>query len=281
MSRLSGVVLDDEDVPPSAVPGRDRDRGRTLRRDHRSPRRERQAHLEGGAAPRAVAPRVHGPAVQRDEAAHEREAEPEPALAPVERGRRLRERLEDPVEQVGRDAHAGVGDAQQRDAVAPRDRDGDRPASGGVLHRVRDEVPDHLLEPHRVPVHQDGVRRIHDVEVDPRALRLRGERLDRPLDRDAEIDDPALERDLAGLDARHLEEIVHQPRELAALARDDRRRPLRLGRRAQEQLGRGVDRGERVSQLVPEHREELIARAYRVRELLEQVPHPVLALPDA
>ena len=47
---------------------------------------------------------------------------------------------------------------------------------------------------------------------------------------------------------------------------------------AQEQLGRGVDRGERVAQLVPEHREELVARADRGRELVEQLAHPVLPL---
>ena len=81
-----GVVLDDEHVPPGGPSCGSRPGPRA-----RAPPRPRSARAASGSSTtksrRAPGPRSAParPAVQRDEAAHEREPEPEPALAPVER----------------------------------------------------------------------------------------------------------------------------------------------------------------------------------------------------
>ena len=102
-------------------------------------------------------------AEQLRDLAADRQAEPGPPEPAARRPVRLLERLEDDPVLVGRDADAGVGDAegdhlrrsgQQRLVGAPpRRRDLDRQLHAsflGELERVRDQVLQHLLQPLRV-----------------------------------------------------------------------------------------------------------------------------------
>src|SRR6476469_8852354 len=70
----------------------------------------------------------------------------------------------------------------------------------------------------------------------------------------AEVDARRLQRHPAGADARHIQQIVDEPRELLALAvehvDDVLRRRARLRLERAQEMHAGADRGERVSQLV-------------------------------
>ena len=89
-----------------------------------------------------------------------------------------------------------------------------------------------------------------------------------PARRDAardfrQVDRRPLEMDLAAGDAADLEEIVYQPCHMRRLAGDQRLRiidHLRLVAPDAQELGRCRQRGERVSQLVAEHRQEFVLR---------------------
>ena len=88
-----------------------------------------------------------------------------------------------------------------------------------------------------------------------------------------QVDAPRLERDLSSLDAGEVQQVVHQPRQLPALPLDDLSRApgLLAARRRQSEQVRGVDDGgQRVAELVGEHRQELGLPAVRVTERLRR-----------
>src|SRR5436190_23852412 len=62
-------------------------------------RQARQPHGEGGALARALALGAERAAMQRHEAAREREPDAEPAFGPIERALALRKQVEDALEQ--------------------------------------------------------------------------------------------------------------------------------------------------------------------------------------
>ena len=73
---------------------------------------------------------AHLAAVQLDHALHERQAEPKSTTTPVEAAVGLRERLEQPLERVGVDAHARVGDLEHRATLARASDTETFPSSG-------------------------------------------------------------------------------------------------------------------------------------------------------
>src|SRR5690606_23328470 len=101
---------------------------------------------EDAAAALARALRLDGAAVQLDEVPHDREPEAEPAVRARGGGVGLPEALEEPWQRRGADAGAVVADGEPDVAPGVRERDRDPAAARRELHRVRDEVPDHLLE---------------------------------------------------------------------------------------------------------------------------------------
>jgi hypothetical protein len=110
-------------------------------------------------------------------------------------------------------------------------------------------------------------RRIEiEGELDAGGLRRRSDEVQRRVDDGGKIDTLDFERELAGYDSRHVEQILDQPRlQLrVALDREERARVLlRRGLRAAEHPSRAEDAVERRAQLVREHREKLVLRATR------------------
>ncbi len=98
-----------------------------------------------------------------------------------------------------------------------------------------------------------------------RSRRLKG-RDDVPHAR-FELERAPLDQDLAGHDAADVEQIVDEPLEVSGLPVDDARRELELRRgalRGTDDRG-GIGHGrERVAQLVPQHRQELVLGAVRL-----------------
>ena len=152
---------------------------------------------------------------QLDQPRRDRQAEAGAAEAAGRRAVRLRERLEDQLLLVARDADAGVDDREvQADLAGQLRRDVDAqpdlPAVG-ELDRVADQVDEHLPQPQRVADERVGHFRRH-VEVQARApslrrvtctrvehvlQRLRGARAAR-----------AIEGQLARVDLREVEDVA-------------------------------------------------------------------------
>ena len=222
-----------------------------------------QPHGERAAASRAGAGRLHRSAVQLDELAHEREPDAEPAGAALERAIALHEQLEHARQQLGTDAHAGVAHGQDRLIAVATHGDGDLAPGRRVLHRVGEEVRQHLLEPCRIRGDPRG-RRVHADDV-PRAGGAAVQRRHAPGDL-GEVDGLQAQHDLAGHHARDVEQIVDDPREVLHLAADDvagARAGVVAAGRAGQHVGGAADGAERVAQLVAQHREELVLRAVR------------------
>ena len=214
--------------------------------------------LHGGA-------RLDVAAVQLDEAARQREAEPGARLAGL-RVRSVHERLEEAGAQLGREV-AAVGDAGHGVPVHRVHRRDHAAAARRAADRVLEQAREHLREPPGIGVHQDGALPRPDGEAQRLAARgLRG-RVGGPPERGAEVHRLAVQLDAPLGDPREVEEVVHEPPELPGLPRDHRGVARDPGVAARlEQVPRGGHRGERVAQLVADRGEELVLAAVRVLE---------------
>jgi hypothetical protein len=167
-----------------------------------------------------------------------------------------------------------------RAAAAPRG-DADATLLARVLGRVVEQVADHLREARRIGVEVDRLaRHAHEQQLALRIDHGHG-RLDRLADDRLQLHALPLELHLALRDARHVEQVVDEARELRDLAVDDlaRHAQRRVAVvRAAEDLARVADRRERVAQLVRQHREEHVLAPVRLLQLGEQAAQLVLAL---
>jgi hypothetical protein len=121
--------------------------------------------------------------------------------------------------------------------------------------RVGHEVRDDLAHPRGVG--QRRRPRIEDVHVQALALGAHARRHERGdlLDRVAQVDAARMDLELAGLDARDVEQVVdelHEP--VGRLQRDPDELPLAVGEvlvvGRPQQLDEALDRGQRAAQLV-------------------------------
>ena len=125
------------------------------------PRGDRQREMEAGHVGGAVDPNPS--AVRRDEAPTDVEAEAEPLL-PLRSARTL-ETTEHAFALLGHDPSSAVRDGDLDVLVAPVDRDVERRPGRAVLHRIREEVLEHLLDAPGIDVHE--VRRPPLRHADP------------------------------------------------------------------------------------------------------------------
>ena len=207
------------------------------------------------------------PFVQLDERLDQCQPESQAALRAIQRALALHKRIEEPLEQLRRDADARVGDFQEGAVTVSRDAHRHAAARGRVLQRIAKQVRDHLLEPCLVGVDPSG----RDVRADvvtvestrrPPAAQHVGHQL-------GEGERAPVEHDLARGHPAHVEQIIDQPREVLNLTADHRAGALGglVGVAHDVEHVHGArDRAERIAQLVPEHGQELILRAVRGAE---------------
>ena len=153
------------------------------------------------AAPLTFAPHAHGTAVQLDEMAHDREAEAEAAILTRARALRLAEAIEDVRQELHTDAGARVRNDDARLAWPRLEGHVDAAARRRELDRVRQEVPDDLLEPVRIDQGGRGRRRQMRAEHDVLAVGGRADAVDGALDDAAQVHRPHVETEPAGHDA--------------------------------------------------------------------------------
>jgi len=215
------------------------------------------------------------------------EAQPRAAVLPARPGVGLLERLEDHLQLVVGDADARVGDRErQHPAGAAEHRVVGGPAAGGgldphqhlalfgELERVRQQVPQDLLEPLRVGRDGPGqTGRQLDLHRDPLGL---GHRPERPLDVAPQVVErhvAHVDRHRPRLDLGHVEDVVDQRQQVGARGVD------RLGELhllagevllgvLREHLGQDQQAVERRPQLVRHVGQELALVLRGQRELL-------------
>ncbi len=234
-------------------------------------RPQRQPHDEGRPLPLSRALDLGRAAVQLDQVADDRQAEPEPAVGAGDRPVGLAEAVEDVRQEVGADADAGVGHPD--DGVAPllaqADLDPARP--GGELDGVGEQVPDHLLQPVGVAEDRARQRADRDVEEDPLGVGRRAHGLERGVDDAAQLDRLEVEPELAGDDARDVEQVVDQlrlERALRSIVSSARAPAAAIELAGAQHLHPAEDGVERGPQLVGEGGQELVLGAVGLLGLL-------------
>src|SRR6185437_1978014 len=267
---LAGVaiVLDEENAPRRSCEPGARLRGLNGRWDD-------ARYLDGERAPPTwpVAGGADAAAMQLDEPTHQSEADAETALSAVEGALALHEGLEDLRQQLGRNAEPIVAHTKHGLAVPGAECHPDYTARRRVLDRVRQYVGNDLIDAHRIAV--DPVRPALDLYIDAPLLCARGKLRDAATDRIREVEGHAGKGHFARDCPSDLEQVVHEPRQVMSLAPDDVPRTHRravhttAGLQTFERRGDGA---ERISQLMRQHRHELVLR---LTALLGQVaPEP-------
>ena len=269
-----GVVVDHENAPPASGAVAAGRAGRFLFQRFRSGSRLRRTrggkvYDELASLSGAAARGEDRSAVELREPARQRQAQAEAALGPVERRRTLDEEIEDSFEVVGSDARPVVADAERDASVLPRRGDRDASPLRRELDRVVQQVGDHLSEPRGIGLDEERLLGDFDGELLSPLRDHVAPGVDRRVHDALQGHGAPLEPDLPAGDPRNVQEIVHEPRQVLRLAADDLPR-LRdqPGIVVPEELDCMQDRGERIAQLVREHREELVLAAVRFDQLL-------------
>lgn len=164
---------------------------------------------------------------------------------------------------MGRNADAVVANADVDRGGSTHHGQRDVPAVGRVLRSIVEQVADDLREAHGIDATWEALGRHRDEQrlaarLDPR---LRGD--DRIGDDRLDVEHLQAELQLVPRDPRQVAEVVDDPRQYPALTRDDVDGALAgrvlWWRRASDNTGGGGDGGERISQLVNQRREDLVA----------------------
>ena len=152
------------------------------------------------------------------ESLDERQADTQTALSAIEAAVDLREHVEHERQHLGRDAQPVVDDAQLGSVRSGRERYLDASPARRVLAGVVQQIADHLFDARRIGIHPYRVCGQVCDETVLGGLNQGLRALDCGFDHHAQIDTFDLEYDLAGRDARDLEQIVDQLNELHDLA---------------------------------------------------------------
>lgn len=131
----------------------------------------------------------------------------------------LLEGTADPVELLARDADAGVLDIDVERIACLAQADRDPAAFGREFGGVVDQIADDLVERMRIG-HEVQVDCPVDAEFDALALDLVARAAHRLLDDEADRDAGLLQLQLAGFDARHVEDVVDDAEQIAAALPD-------------------------------------------------------------
>ena len=123
---------------------------------------ERDFHSERGALIEAATEHVDGPTVHFDELPRNGQTQTEPAAFTSDPGVRLAESLEDMGQEFRGNPNPGVAHRDFKVGIDPLEPDLNLAVPVRELHGIRQQIPQHLLQPLRVP--RDGRR----VRIDDR-----------------------------------------------------------------------------------------------------------------
>src|ERR1700716_2145821 len=208
--------------------------------------------------------RGDGPAVHLQQPAHQGEADPEPALRVIRPD--LGEQVEDPGQLLCGNADPGVAHPDFDVRALPADGETDAPSPLGVFGRVAEDVAEGLRETQRVSIDSERCSGNFAGEFVTARLYQRLHGLHGARDQHGELGRLLGQVDSAARDARHIEQVVDQAREMRELPLDHVPRPAQLwigNRLHAHELHCIENRRQRIAQLVREHREKLVLVAVR------------------
>ena len=162
----------------------------------------------------------HGSAVHLGQPADEREPDTETSLRALRLRMHLREQLEDPRQQLRRNADARVGDLDHRVLALAPDAQPDPAAGIHELRGVVQDVGDHLHEARLVALDADQLVRQIELERVPMRVDRRPRRLDRARHDRTDEHRLELQRDHAARNARDIQQVVDQVHEMLDLPLD-------------------------------------------------------------
>src|SRR5581483_1250734 len=226
-------------------------RGRSQRDGER-----KAAALAGRALQRQLS------ALQLHQAAGERQPEPG-ALFAHGGAAELLERLEDPLLFRGRDADPGVRDDDLHHALDQPRRGVHASTLGRELHRVGEQVVEHLAELPLVGVDAGHFRRQSRVQGESLLLSQRQDRAHDRAEGGRHVEPSWEELHATGFDLAQVEDVVDEVQQVSSALLDvahevpATRRPRILGWIVEQQLGEADDRVEGRAQLVAHRREEV------------------------
>src|SRR5207237_5130930 len=138
--------------------------------------------------------------------------------------------LEDLRQERRLDAGALVGHRDPCARLHALEADPDSPVRRAELDRIREEVPDDLLQPIGIREDRSRVWIEEGIHLDVLRIGQPLDGLDCRLDDGDRIDLPALDPELAGDDARHVEEVFDELREELRVPLDYLETACRAGR---------------------------------------------------
>ena len=229
--------------------------------------------------------------MQLHETPNQRQADPEPPLCPAMRPIDLGEHVEHARQVRRRDADAVVAHRHDRPSVLDGRRQPDAAVRLRVLRRVVQQVRKDLRQPHGVAGNRnERVGNVHRQRL-ARLLEERTARLDGGPQHGNQIERLLLHVHDAARDARHFQQVVHQPDKMVHLTLHDRARPeaSRVGERRQfEQMHARQNGRQRIAQLVAQGRQELVLaliggtqRFFRANTFFHVAANLVLPAPGA
>src|SRR5262245_57900064 len=152
---------------------------------------------------------------------HERQPQPYPAVPPPARRVSLSEAVEDEWQELRLDSLTSVADRDPDMIGGALHPQLDPPAFGRELDRVREQVPDHLLQTRRVAEHLFWQAAEIGDKGDALRLGRRAHRVERGFKRRDQINQSRLDPQLARDDARRIEQVFDDPKLRPCAALDD------------------------------------------------------------
>jgi len=191
--------------------------------------------------------------VRFDQVASDRQSETEATVATDRAAVRLTEAIEDIRKKLRRDADARVLHLDDDGLVLIRAAHVDASAGGSELHRVRQHVAKHLVQPFGVAIDDGKIGRAGFDQLDVLRLRRRYRSADDRVDERREQHRRMIDLELAADDARHIEDVFNQTCLQVRIAADDIdgvTQPLRRDHAGLEHLHPSEDGVQRGPQFV-------------------------------
>ena len=191
--------------------------------------------------------------------------EAQSSIAAGDRAVRLMKAIEDVRQGIWPDARAIVGDRDFDLTLGAAKRDRNVAALRRELDGIGEQIPDHLLNPRRIPRDRPG-RFQRGLDDDPFRLGFLPQRLDGIPDDRLDVDALDIELQLAGDDPADIHQIGNQLRLQPRIARHDAETAIENGRivaASHHELRPRQNRVQRRSQLVGDHRHKVVFHAAR------------------
>ena len=180
--------------------------------------------------PDPVASRVHCSRVETDEIVHDCEAESKAAIESRRSTVRLTKTVEHMRQKAGVDSNAGVFDFDANVVGLPRGADVDVAAGRGELHRVRQEIPQYLLQPRRVGDDDQFLSRRRDPNGHAFGVGHEADAVERRLQGRSNGQRRQIKAEFPRADTRHVDEIGDDLRLGMGVLVDQFERPSSLAR---------------------------------------------------